>query len=210
MAKLNRAQVVERAYSWYRRCGYQWGGWVANMVTVAGTDLIATDCSGWTSWCWNTPTRHTSGSWSPTGYFGGDNYRRRSAFTGRTIEEDYVGIQPGDVLWRDGHVGLYVGNNTIIQASTAKWANTNVGNGFNIGPDFQFDGFCSFDGSFSADYDPDEDNPIDDNGWDGSEDPPVPTPPGDQSDPGLAYLFADNQYTKRKTRQQLKHYRRFM
>ena len=25
-------------------------------------------------------------------------------------------LQPGDVLWKDGHVGLYIGNNQVAEA----------------------------------------------------------------------------------------------
>jgi len=29
-------------------------------------------------------------------------------------------LQPGDILWRDGHVGMHIGNNQFVNAESEK------------------------------------------------------------------------------------------
>ena len=35
------------------------------------------------------------------------------------ISDDFKNINVGEILWLDGHVGIYVGNRTVVEATTA-------------------------------------------------------------------------------------------
>lgn len=39
-----------------------------------------------------------------------------------TRTSDFSGIQPGEVVWTEGHIGIYIGNGLAVEA-TPKWAN---------------------------------------------------------------------------------------
>lgn len=167
MAEVTREIIVGRALEIFNQCGYIWGAWPGtnpaqmcdlNTVTgrgeLGGGPYIATDCSGFTSWCWALGYKRGSGSWAPSGEFGG-NYRPRAQSEVQSYESLFPGIQPGDVLWRDGHVALYIGNGQIMQASTQSWAATPTGRGMRRSTnDFNFKGYISWDGTFSPDYNP--------------------------------------------------------
>ena len=76
-------------------CPYVWG--------ATGPDTF--DCSGLTQWC----------------------YAQAGISIPRNSEAQYVGgkkipmseVQPGDILWKPGHVGIYIGNNMYIHAPHA-------------------------------------------------------------------------------------------
>lgn len=207
MSKLTREEVVARALDIFPKCGYIWGAWPGQVPTVychysdtekAGVSgsgsYIATDCSGFTSWCWGLDYKRGSWSWSVGGEYGG-NYRSRVESATLSYESLFPGIQPGDVLWRSGHVALYIGNNEIMEASTQKWAATPTGRGMRrTDSNFNFSGFVSFDGSFSADFPPNV-PVIDGNISDGQKGPdPAPT---DLSSDDLYIRFYDVQYTRK-------------
>lgn len=162
---------------------------------------IPADCSCFTSSAWYLSECHRSWSWARDGAFGGSNYRARSAYTG-VIENDFIGIQNGDVLWKERHVGLYVGNNTTLQLKQSNWAKTPNGHGggiFRGSEDFQ--GFCSFDGSFSQDYDPDDpdfDPETDDTGSGGESEV---FPPAESEDGSETGIIVSEQYIKRRKSQ---------
>ena len=169
----------------------------------------AADCSGWTSWCWNLTYKRGSSAWGPNGEFS-NLYRARTGFTGQYYEQDFAGIQPGDVLWRSGHVVIYMGNNTIYNVSTQNWASTPTKSGCIIQTNgFNYDGYCSFDNTWSADYDPEDQNPVEDNFTDHQPGPnPNPTPPGDiSSDAIVGFPYYYKRYTRKYTN--MKQYRRF-
>ena len=89
--------IVDYAYS-RLGCPYVWGA----------TGPYVFDCSGLTQWC----------------------YAQAGIQIPRTSEEQYVTallsgnvlpldeslLQPGDILWKSGHVGIYIGNNQYIHA----------------------------------------------------------------------------------------------
>lgn len=226
MAEITRAIVRQRAIDIFPQCGYIWGGWPGTIpqqrcsigsdgrgYITSGGQYIAADCSGFTSWCWGLGYKRGSWSWSPTGEFGGSNYRARVVpppGSSDTYQNCFPGIQIGDVLWRDGHTGLYIGNGQVMEASTQQWDKTDTGRGMVYSSVVKpFVGFCSYDGTFSEELTEDEDGEYDEdenvsNGQVGPE--PNPTPPGDVSDDTVFGYITGWQYTKRRV--DMKHYRR--
>lgn len=206
---VTRDDVFDRAISIFDSCAYIWGAWPGtkptqrcsyNTATAKGQidasgPYIATDCSGFTSWCWALGYKRGSWAWSPDGEFG-RNYRPRSDSNILTYESLFPGIQQGDVLWRQGHVGLYIGNNRCMEASTQSWLATSTGRGMkNTDNSFNFNGYVSFDGTFAEAYNPVDTNIAVDNVSDGQLGPnPYIT---DVSSDDLYIDFHDMQYTKR-------------
>lgn len=185
---------------------------------------LQSDCSGYTSWCWFLRSHVGSGSWI-SGQFS-RNYKARTKLA-ETFEESFSGIQIGDVLARPynyynqatgsthkvGHVAIYVGNNTILHCSTSKWQSATSKHGMSRQQGNKticagYQGVCSYDSTWSEEYDPDEepDPPIDWNQSDGKDgEPSVPIPAMD--DPAFPALIANKQYTKKYVNMKL--YRRF-
>lgn len=197
------------------RVSYQTCARGSSPVLISSGDYIACDCSGFTSCCWNTNGKKGSAAWSYNGEFA-RNYRAKSGNTG-IIEQDFVGIQEGDVLWRgqwdsdgsySGHVGLYVGNNTTLQLSQSNWPETPNKHGGGIFTGSQnFLGFCSYDGTFSAYYDPDDEDFDPDYDTSGSDDGENETYPSAEANDGAQTLIVlSNQYTKRY-KAKMKHWR---
>ena len=171
MAKLTREQVVKRGESAFMVAGYYYGGnyWSnpkhvkyvgANSThkneftgkyypvvycSESESPYIACDCAAFTGWCWGIePANVWSGSFTTGGTFGA-NYRKRK-YTG-DIAVDFAGIQAGDVLYKrnpSGHVALFCGHG---------------GNKRGLERLLAFDGYCSYDGSFSTDFTPPVQNP---------------------------------------------------
>ena len=111
------------------------------------------------------------------------------------------------MLWRYRHVALYVGNNTTLQLRQSNWSKTPNGHGGGIYTGSEdFSGYVSYDGSFSDDYDPDDEdfNPDYDvsgsGGWESA------YPPAEVEDGSEAAIAASGQYIKNR-KAQLKHWR---
>jgi cell wall-associated NlpC family hydrolase len=86
--------IVEAAYS-RLGCPYIWA--------AAGPDSF--DCSGLTQWCYNKAGIRISHY---------DVYQRDEARSLVPVSE----ALPGDILWKAGHVGLYIGDGSYIHAPT--------------------------------------------------------------------------------------------
>lgn len=79
---------------------------VGNPYVAGGTSLTeGCDCSGFTS--------------SVYAHFGISIPRSSYAQSAAGRAVSYSEIQPGDILYYGGHVGIYIGNNQIVHASTA-------------------------------------------------------------------------------------------
>ena len=150
---------------------------------------------------------------------GRPRYRPRTRI-GNTFEESFIGIQPGDCVIRTindinpktgkkyttGHIAIYVGNNTILEASTRHWKRTSSQHGMNraIGTRdlcATFYGMTVWDETEGVPYDPDEiDNPVTD--WNQSDglpgEPATPSPIFD--DNAFFNIVARTQYTKKYTK----------
>ena len=188
MAKLTREEVVKRGESAFMVAGYYYGGnyWSnprhvkyvgANTThkneftgkyypvvycSESESPYIACDCAAFTGWCWGIePADVWSGSFTTGGTFGA-NYRKRK-YTG-DIAVDFAGIQAGDVLYKrnpSGHVALFCGD-YVLELSTSDWPSTTNGHGGNksgLERLLAFEGYCSYDGSFSTDFTPPVQNP---------------------------------------------------
>lgn len=226
MATLTRDEVVKRGESAFMVAGYYFGGdyWsnpfhvkyvasgsghtnpysgVKNYPSVpcsaSESPYIACDCAAFVGWAWGvSPASVWSGDFS-TGKFA-SNFRRRQ-YTGN-VAVDFAGIQAGDVLWRSGHVALFCGSYTL-ELSTSDWPSTTNGHGGNrkgIERCLSFDGYCSYDGTFSTDFDPDEEEPeevIPSGSTDQGSHPP------DMSGQNAELYPYNEQYTKRYTLRKL-------
>lgn len=79
---------------------------VGNPYVAGGTSLTeGCDCSGFTS--------------SVYSHFGISLPRSSYAQSAAGREVSYTDIQPGDIMYYGGHVAIYIGNNSIVHASTA-------------------------------------------------------------------------------------------
>lgn len=224
MAKLTREEVVKRGESAFMVAGYYYGGnfwsnprhvkFIGKNTThkneftgeyypvvycpESESPYIACDCAAFTGWCWGIePANVWSASYTTGGTFG-ENFRRRK-HTG-DIAVDFAGIQAGDVLWKKprktGHVALFCGD-YILELSNSDWPSTTNGHGGNRrGLEYmaEFEGYCSYDGSFSTDFTPPVQNPetfIPAGSTDQGSHPP------DMSSSGASLYPYNIQYTKR-------------
>ncbi len=79
---------------------------VGNPYLAGGTSLTeGADCSGFT--------------WAVYQHFGVNLPRSSYAQACVGTEVSYADVQPGDIIYYGGHVAIYVGNGTIVHASTA-------------------------------------------------------------------------------------------
>lgn len=208
MPSLTRDQIVSRAKEMYPKCGYVYDHYPGDGVPChMGSDgwgkagsgpYIATDCSGYVSWCWGLGHQEWSGQFGPDGAFGRGHFVYREGASGN-VEADFPGIEPGDIFWRDGHVGIYIGNGESMEASTGHWSKTASQRGMVHGAvkSSKWKGFCSYDKEFSLNYNPDEDGNV--NNWNPHGGPNNPAQWPWLDDEGLydAYLSLEDRYTKR-------------
>lgn len=235
----SRQQVVERAVSYFPKIAYIWGGfpgtntkcWCMNDGTtqtsssghggVNSGPYIASDCSGYVSWCWFQRSHIGTGYWIEAM----GRYHPR-ANLGNTFEECFPGIQPGDAVIRQkyytnpvtgyqytssGHIGIYIGNNTVLHCSSSHWKGTTSQHGMSNTQGTKsicagYQGYTSWDETEGEPYDPDEvPDPVED--WNQSDEKPgqpaTPAPIFDES--VFMYLVTSQQYTKKYKK--MKHYR---
>lgn len=91
-ASIKRNKIVDAAYS-RLGCPYVWGGNGPNSF----------DCSGLVKWCYNQAGIN-------------DVPRTTNYLKNYGIQISVSQALPGDILWRDGHVGIYIGNGQYIHA----------------------------------------------------------------------------------------------
>ena len=170
---------------------------------------IACDCAAFTGWCWGVDSASV---------YSEDFHSQQFA---KNFRLGLSGIQAGDVLWKEGHVALYCGS-YILELATglwyettknSRWADYKNGHGGRRCPIermYDFAGYCSYDETYSTDYDPDaytsEDFPTNGTAYQG--DNPRNPNKQDFSPMGMNdYFWAINhQYTRRYSL--MKHYRR--
>ena len=116
-----RDDAVKRAFEIYNHgVYYAWGGGHATFFEKSG--LWGIDCSGFTS----------------AVAFG---------YTGKTVNKSWVsgdfraagqkgfnGIQIGDILFRSGHVGVYMGDKVLEASTSHNWDSTTNSRGWNYKP----------------------------------------------------------------------------
>ena len=81
---------------------------VPHMVESSSANTRAFDCSGLTQWCYA-----QAGIQIPRT---SEAQHDAAAAAGNLLALDESKLLPGDILWKKGHVGIYVGNNTYIHA----------------------------------------------------------------------------------------------
>lgn len=234
----SRNQVVQRAVDYYDKIAYIWGVfpgtntqcWCMNDNTtqkstsghggVNSGPYIASDCSGYVSWCWFMRSHKGTGAWIQDAIL-----RERD---GNTFEEVFPYIQPGDAVVREryyvnpvtgytyktsGHIGIYIGNNTILHCSSQHWQGTTSKHGMSKTTGTRevvagYHGYVVWSDEITVPYDPDLiDDPVNDwNNTDGQ--PGEPTTPNEFFDSGafLPWVF-NQQYTKKYKK--MKHFRQF-
>ena len=108
----------------------QYPGWysarkVAELKKLVGKNYFAFDCIGLIKgvlWGWNGSTG------SP---YGGAKYKTNgmpdTSANGyiklcKSVSTDFSNIEPGEAVWMPGHIGVYIGNGDVIEA-TPSWQN---------------------------------------------------------------------------------------
>lgn len=233
MATLTRDEIIARAEEAWNIAGYYYGGdfwsnpkhvkyvgfgadgkglgtgydgepYPVAVVPSSESPYIACDCAAFTGWCWGVEPANVS-SWS---------FTTGGAF-GSRYHKGFEGLTKGDVLWKTRHVALFCGD-YVLELATKDWGKTTNGHGGNrsgLERVKQFQGYCSFDGTFSTDYNPDIETPDDfkPNGSayeGGNPENVIHGITMDCSPTGFygVLLEMDTQYTKRYSL--MKHYRR--
>lgn len=100
-------QIASYAASFAGKIHYVWGGGRSAIfpeeVIYNGNTSIGTDCSGFIHLVFNR--------------FGINVPAQSSSIASGGTQISLDEIQPGDILWRSGHVAIYIGNGQIVQAS---------------------------------------------------------------------------------------------
>ena len=87
---------------------------IGNKYVYGGNDLNnGTDCSGFTQQVFKqfgVDLPHSSS----------EQLNNASAYGGQNIGTDLTNAEPGDIIAYEGHVGIYIGDNQIVNASNSK------------------------------------------------------------------------------------------
>jgi hypothetical protein len=94
-------------------------------IKAASADTFGFDCVGLIKgllWGWNGTKSKTYGGaiYTANGVpdINADTMIRRC----KDAKTDFSGIHPGEVVWTEGHIGIYIGNGLAVESSP-KWAN---------------------------------------------------------------------------------------
>ena len=95
----------------------------AAKIKAASADTFGFDCVGLIKgllWGWDGSVGQTYGGASYTAHgvpdINADTMIRRCG----SVSESFADIQPGEVVWADGHIGIYIGNGLAVEA-TPSW-----------------------------------------------------------------------------------------
>ena len=112
-------------------------------IKAASSDTFGFDCVGLIKgllWGWNGSVGQTYGGarYAARGIpdLNADTMIRRCLYA----SADFSHILPGEVVWTDGHIGVYIGNGLAVEA-TPKWADrVQITSVLNIGPKEGYNG----------------------------------------------------------------------
>lgn len=92
-------------------------------INAASADTFGFDCVGLIKgllWGWSGDRAKTYGGATYASHgvpdVNADTMIRRC----RSVSTSFSGVQPGEVLWTDGHIGVYIGNGLAVE-STPSW-----------------------------------------------------------------------------------------
>lgn len=92
-------------------------------IKAASSDTFGFDCVGLIKgllWGWNGSTGKTYGGATYQANHVPDINADMMFSRCRSVSSDFSGIQPGEVVWTDGHIGIYIGNGLAVEA-TPSW-----------------------------------------------------------------------------------------
>lgn len=93
-------------------------------IKAASADTFGFDCVGLIKgllWGWNGSTGSTYGGAKYATNGVPDINADTMARSCEGLSTDFSTIQPGEAVWTDGHIGIYIGNGLAVEA-TPKWA----------------------------------------------------------------------------------------
>lgn len=103
---------------------YNWEGSRAKRINAATADTFGFDCVGLIKgllWGWNGNQGHTYGGakYCVNGVpdINADTMIRQC----KDVSTSFSGLKPGEVVWTDGHIGIYIGGGLAVEA-TPKFA----------------------------------------------------------------------------------------
>ena len=86
-----------------------------SVADISNSNTTVFDCSSFVSWAY-----YQTGNQLPGGIMTSSEIAKLGSQPGwQQISIDQA--QPGDILWKSGHVGLYAGNGQTVEAKGAKW-----------------------------------------------------------------------------------------
>lgn len=92
-------------------------------INAAGTDTFGFDCVGLIKgllWGWSGDRAKTYGGAKYAGNGMPDVNADTMIRLCDGVSTDFSSIQPGEVVWTDGHIGIYIGDGLAVEA-TPKW-----------------------------------------------------------------------------------------
>lgn len=122
MAKMTNLQFVEKLKhiatlptTYYSVAGGAWAKWNGKTWNFDCVILIKAVLWGWNE---NKNASHGGAVYGSNGVYddGANNIINRCT----SVSNDFANIEIGELLWMDGHVGIYIGNRQVVEA-TAAW-----------------------------------------------------------------------------------------